>query len=163
MAERQRVEHTLEPLIDRESRVLILGSMPSVVSRKKCFYYANPTNRFWPVLAAVYGEEITDREAFCHQHHIALFDVIRTCTIKGSSDSSIHVEEVNDIQSLVDVSRVHTVFTTGSTAARLYEKYIVCSAEHIALPSTSSANARMRLNDLVQAYQIIREKTDEED
>jgi hypoxanthine-DNA glycosylase len=163
MADKTHVVHTLKPLIDPSSRVLILGSFPSVVSREKMFYYANPSNRFWPVLARIYDEEITDREEFCHRHHIALYDVIYSCWIHASSDSSIEVEKVNDIEGLIRKTDIQTVFTTGSTASRLYERYIQCHCEHIALPSTSSANARMRLDDLVRAYQVIREKTDEEE
>ena len=97
MPDVQRVFHTLEPLFDRESRVLILGSFPSVVSRQKSFYYANPTNRFWPVMETLFHETITDRKEFCLRKHIALWDVIESCTIHGSSDSSIRDVKANDI------------------------------------------------------------------
>lgn len=162
MSEKNYVEHTLKPLVFKDARVLILGSFPSVKSRAEMFYYANPTNRFWPVLSALYDEKIDDRTAFCRRHHIALYDVIYSCYIHASSDASIEVVKVNDIEKLTAGTDIHTVFTTGSAASRLYERYITCHLEHIALPSTSSANARMKLPDLVKAYQIVKEKADEE-
>lgn len=161
MAETVHLEHPFGPIYDKDSRVLILGSFPSVISRKKSFYYANRANRFWKVMAEIYGEEITDPVSFVHAHHIALWDVIASCTITGSSDASIRDVIVNDVESLVKLTKIETVFTTGSKAAKLYENYVVCSKEHIALPSTSGANARMKLDDLVKAYTIIKEKTDE--
>lgn len=85
----EQVIHPLKPIYDEESRVLILGSFPSIISRKERFYYANKTNRFWNVLKEIFEEEIKDREMFCHKHHIALWDVIESCTIEGSSDASI--------------------------------------------------------------------------
>lgn len=163
MMEKTYVVHTLKPLIDEKSRVLILGSFPSIRSREENFYYANPSNRFWPVLGRIFHEDITDREAFCHARHIALYDVIYSCWIHASSDASIEVDQVNDIEALIQGTDVHTVFTTGSASSRLYDRYIRCHCEHIALPSTSSANARMKLDDLCRAYEIIKEKTDEED
>lgn len=162
MAETLHLNHPFPALFDPDSRVLILGSFPSVISRQKSFYYANRANRFWPVMEKIYQEEITDRAVFCHRHHIALWDVIASCTITGSSDTSIRDVTVNNIQELADRTQIRTVFTTGSKAASLYRKYVVCDREHIALPSTSGANARMRLDDLAAAYQIIREITDEE-
>ncbi len=161
MAETVHLEHPFGPIYDKDSRVLILGSFPSVISRKKSFYYANRANRFWKVMAEIYGEEITDPVSFVHAHHIALWDVIASCTITGSSDASIRDVIVNDIEGLVRNTNIKTVFTTGAKAAQLYEQYVVCSREHLALPSTSGANARMKLDDLVKAYTIIKEKTDE--
>lgn len=161
-ADTEVLVHPFPPLYDADSEVLILGSFPSVVSRQQSFYYANRSNRFWSVLAQVFQEDITDRRAFCLAHHIALWDVIGSCRIHGSSDASITDITVNDIPSLVDQTEIRTVFTTGAKARDLYHANVVCSARHIALPSTSSANARMRLEDLVQEYRIIREVLDEE-
>lgn len=163
MAETVHLEHPFGPIFDKDSKVLILGSFPSVISRKKSFYYANRANRFWKVMKEIYGEEIDDPVSFVHRHHIALWDVIASCTITGSSDASIRDVVVNDIESLVNKTKIETVFTTGSKAAKLYESFVVCSKKHIALPSTSGANARMKLDDLVKAYIVIREKTDEKD
>ena len=162
MSETKHLTHPFPPLYDNTSKVLILGSFPSVVSRQKSFYYANKMNRFWPVMGRIFAEVPEDKEAFCHKHHIALWDVIESCTITGSSDSSICDVKVNDIQGLIDKTKIRTVFTTGGKAASLYKKYVVCDAEHIALPSTSGANARMSLDALTEAYQLIKEKCDEE-
>ena len=131
----ERVFHTFGPVYDKDSRILILGSFPSVVSRQQNFYYANRSNRFWPLLADLFEEEITDRKQFCLDHHIALWDVIGSCRIDGSSDASIRDVEANDIGSLVKETRIHTVFTTGQKAADLYRKLVHCEIEHIALPS----------------------------
>jgi hypoxanthine-DNA glycosylase len=154
----EELVHPFPPLYDASSRILILGSFPSAVSRQQSFYYANATNRFWPIMEAVFETPIEDRRQFCLDRHIALWDVIYSCRIKGSSDASISDVKVNDIQKLIDETKIHTVFTTGAKAAKLYDEYVVCDAEHIALPSTSAANARMKLNDLAEEYAILREK-----
>lgn len=150
--------HTFGPVYDEHSEILILGSFPSVVSRQKNFYYANPGNRFWKVLSALFEEEITDRRQFCLDHHIALWDVIGSCRISGSSDASIHDVTANDIAGLVSRTAVRTVFTTGRKASDLYEKLIDCDVQHIALPSTSGANAAMSFDVLKDRYQVILEK-----
>ncbi len=158
----EHLVHPLAPVYDRSSRILILGSFPSVQSRRMNFYYAHPQNRFWKVLSVLFNEDISDRKQFCLDHHIALWDVIESCTITGSSDASIRDVKVNDIGRLLETTAVRTVFTTGSAADRLYRKYINVSCPQIALPSTSAANAAMRLDDLVKAYGIILEKLNEE-
>ncbi len=157
-----QVVHPLDPIVYPDSKVLILGSFPSVISRKEMFYYANKSNRFWNVLSEVFQEEIEDKVSFCYQHHIAIWDVIHSCTIFGSSDTSIKDVVVNPIQDLCDQSEIHTIFITGQKAYNLYVKYVDCNIQPIALPSTSSANAKMRLEDLVSSYQIIRETLNEE-
>ncbi|MBR2990740.1 MAG: DNA-deoxyinosine glycosylase [Solobacterium sp.] len=160
---REALIHPFDPLFDKDSRVLILGSFPSPVSRKNAFYYGNPRNRFWKLMSLLYEEEITDRVQFCHSHHIALWDVISTCTICGSSDSSIQDVTVNDIAGLIAGTRIRSVFTTGSKAWQLYRKYVTDAPEAIRLPCTSGANAAMHMEDLLKHYRIIREVTDEED
>lgn len=154
-----RISHPFPPVSDEESRILILGSFPSVVSRQQQFYYANRNNRFWKVMSIIFDEEITDRESFCHRHHIALWDVIASCVISGSSDSSIRDVVVNDINGLIRDSKIHTIYTTGKKAYDLFEKYISCDLPVISLPSTSSANAAMHLEDLVLRYRVIVEET----
>lgn len=161
MNDETRLYHELKPVFNRNSRVLILGSFPSVVSRREQFYYANRTNRFWPVLSAVFEEEITDRRQFCLDHRIALWDVIESCTIHGSDDASIRDVRPNDIDGLIKKTKVHTIFTTGRKAAALFRKYITVNAKHIALPSTSAANASMRLEQLIKEYQIVRSVIEE--
>ncbi len=159
-----KVIHPLKPIYDEESKVLILGSFPSIISRKEMFYYANKTNRFWKVLESIYDEEISDREMFCHKHHIALWDVIQSCTIEGSSDSSITNIKVNDIASLLQKTKIQVIFTTGTKASSTYDKYVKdIHIKHISLPSSSSANAKMKLSDLTEKYKVIKEFTNEKD
>ncbi len=160
--EKKRVIHPLAPIVNADSRILILGSFPSVVSREKKMYYANPSNRFWKVMSGLFKEEIEDRVSFCLKHHIALWDVIHSCVLSGSSDASITQVEVNSIQELCEKTQIHTIFTTGKKAYELYEKYVDCDMQAISLPSTSGANARMRLEDLMEAYQVIKEALNEE-
>ena len=156
-ASAKKVIHPLDAIYDEHSRVLILGSFPSVISRQNKMYYANKTNRFWAVMEALFNVEITDRALFCHQHHIAMWDVIHSCTIEGSSDSSIKNVKTNDIAGLVHKSNIQLIVTTGKKAAVLYNQYIHLDIPHISLPSTSAANAKMRLEQLINEYQKIKE------
>lgn len=155
-ASAKKVIHPLDAIYDEHSRVLILGSFPSVISRQNKMYYANKTNRFWAVMEALFNVEITDHALFCHQHHIAVWDVIHSCTIEGSSDSSIKNVKTNDIAGLVHKSNIQLIVTTGKKAAVLYNQYIHLDIPHISLPSTSAANAKMRLEQLVNEYQKIK-------
>lgn len=154
----QHITHdSIPPFFDSKSRILILGSLPSIGSRKAGFYYAYKTNRFFKILAALFKEEeplsTEERKALLKRHHIALFDVIRECDIKGSLDSTIRNPIVNDFSSILSHSRIVKVFTTGSLANQLYRKYV--SSDNIALPSPSAANAQMDFSSLVEAYSII--------
>lgn len=153
-----KVIHNLEPIYDEESKVLILGSIPSVKSREEQFYYMHPSNRFWQVLEMVFDEKIVDKKSFLKKYHIALWDVIKECDIKASSDSSIKNVKVNDINKILKVAKIEKIITTGSKANQLYQKYLYpkTKIKNIALPSTSSANAKMSLDDLVKSYQIIK-------
>lgn len=153
-----RIDHPFKPVYDASSKVLILGSFPSVISRKENFYYANKNNRFWSVMEELFQEEIQDRKAFCLKHHIALWDVIQSCEITGSNDASIKNVKLNDIRSLTEKTDISCVFLSGRKALDLYERYIDLDVEYISLPSTSSANAKYRLDDLVNAYSVILEK-----
>lgn len=154
----QHITHdSIPPFFDFDSKILILGSLPSIGSRKAGFYYAYKTNRFFKILAALFKEDeplsTEDRKLFLKRHHIALFDVIRECDIRGSLDSTIRNPIVNDFSSILNHSRIVKVFTTGSLADRLYRKYV--SDDNIALPSPSAANAQMDFPSLVEAYSII--------
>lgn len=162
MGEVVQVVHPFEPIYDATSKILFLGSFPSVISRKKSFYYANQTNRFWPLMETLFHEEINDKTMFCLKHHIALWDVIQSCTIQGSRDASIQNVVVNDIPTLISKTNIFTIFFTGKKAYSLYQKYVSLDIETFCLPSTSSANAKMKLHDLVEAYQIVLRKLDEE-
>ncbi len=157
----EHISHPFGAVYDEHSRVLILGTMPSPKSREQGFYYGHPQNRFWSVLGAVLGEGApktpAERRNFALKHRIALWDVLSECEIEGAADSSIKAPHPNDISSLLKKVPIAAVFTTGKTAFGLYQKLIephtgLCA---ISLPSTSPANARWRLEDLVEEYKII--------
>ena len=152
----QTLDHSaFGPFYRTDSEILILGSFPSVKSREAKFFYGHPQNRFWRVIAAVYGAEVPEtiahKAAFLEQHKIALYDVIERCTIVGSSDSSIRDVTAADIRPILQASKVDRVFCNGATAHKLYEKYIlpVCGVEAMKLPSTSPANAAWSLARLI--------------
>lgn len=155
----QTVLHPLSPLVTAGSHTLILGTMPSPRSRAEAFYYAHPQNRFWRVLAAVYGE--TDpqtaegRTALLYAHGLALWDVLASCTITGAADSTIRDPVPNDIPDLLcRFPNITCICTTGSTAARLYHRLIEPQTGLAAttLPSPSAANARTSFEQLLSAY-----------
>ena len=155
--------HPIPPVFDGHSELLILGSFPSVKSRETGFFYGHPQNRFWRVLAALWDEGLPEtneeRRALCLSHCVALWDVLSSCTIAGASDASIVDPLPNDLSRVLDAAPVETIFCTGSTAARLYRRLVEPSLGRpcVALPSTSPANARMRLSDLVAAYAPLRD------
>ncbi len=160
----ETVYHTLEPWFDCDSRVLVLGTMPSPKSREFNCYYGHPQNRFWKTLSAVFEEPIPqtagERKAFVLHHHIALWDVLESCRIRGADDASITKEVPNDLTRILNASSVHTVFTTGAKAKTLYDRYMLprYNIEAIALPSTSPANRRWANDEqLFNAYRIIQE------
>ena len=156
-----KVYHTLDPIYDENSKILILGSIPSIKSRENNFYYAHPKNRFWKVISKVYNEKepLTNEEKInlLIRNKIALYDVIKSCTISGSSDSSIKNVKVNDIKSIVSKTNIKQIFTTGKTAYNLYNKFLrdEVGIDAIYLPSTSPANAKTTLNDLINIYKNI--------
>lgn len=153
--------HMIQPVYDERSEILILGTMPSPKSREAGFYYAHPQNRFWRVLADVFGEDVPqgtqDRRAFALRHRIALWDVLAQCDIEGAQDQTIRNPVPNDIGRILRAAPVQAVFTTGAAAAKLYKRYCLpqTGREAIALPSTSSANCRMPYETLLQAYRVI--------
>ena len=161
--ETARVGHGFGPVYDARSRILILGSFPSVKSREQGFYYGHPRNRFWPVLAAVLGETevpetVEARRDFSLRHGIALWDVIESCEIHGSSDSSIRNVEPTALQRIFDAADVRAVFVNGVTAAKYYDKYQrpATGRPAVRLPSTSPANAAWSLERLVETWKIIK-------
>ena len=153
-----RIEHPIEPVFDNNSKILILGSFPSVKSREMNFYYGHKQNRFWKVLACVYNCKapisIKEKKAFLINNNIALWDVIHSCEITGSSDSSIKNVVPNDISEIINTSNIRAVFTNGKTADKLYKKYIESDSgfKAICLPSTSPANAAWSFEKLVDTW-----------
>lgn len=158
MLEYQHLSHGFEPVFDSESQILILGSFPSVKSREDGFYYGHKMNRFWKVLAAVFGEKvpetIEEKKAFLLKNHIAVWDVIESCDIKGSSDSSIKNVVPADIDGLLDKTNIVKIFANGQTAYKLYKKYVYkkTNKDIEVLPSTSPANAAWSLDRLIEVY-----------
>lgn len=163
---REKVWHTLPPLYQADSKVLILGTMPSPKSREAGFYYAHPQNRFWPVLSAVLGEPLPEtiegRREMCLRRGVALWDVLSTCEIEGASDAAIRSPEPNDIGWLLGQTQIRALFATGAKAAELYQKLVFPSVGVPVrrLPSTSPANAAWTLPRLTEAYRVIRETLD---
>ena len=148
------VVHNFEPIYDAQSKILILGSFPSVKSRENEFYYGHPMNRFWRVLSGIYHEEvpvtIPEKKAFLLRNHVALWDVIASCDIVGSSDSSIKNVTVNDIAMIKNVAQIEAVYANGGKAYELFLKY--CGKDIIKLPSTSPANAAWSLERLIETW-----------
>lgn len=155
------VVHNIPPLYDENSRVLLLGSIPSPKSRQAEFFYAHPQNRFWRVLAAVLEvpapQTIEDKRTLCLTHGIALWDTIAQCEIAGASDVSIKNAVPNDIGALLRQTQIKRIFATGAKSAELYRRLIEPTL-HVPitqLPSTSPANAAWSLERLTEAYRII--------
>ena len=170
------INHPLPPVWTPESKVLLLGTMPSPKSRELGFFYMHPQNRFWRVLPQVFGENLTlqnktpdtqaaieERRDFLLRHNLALWDVLASCQIKGAADSSIRREIPNDFSQILSESKISRVFFTGQTAAALWKKHCAALYEKDfnltvhTLPSTSPANARFTLEKLIEEYQLVQE------
>ncbi len=157
------VKHPFPPLYDENSRVLILGSFPSVKSREQMFFYGHPQNRFWRVLAGVFScavpQTIEEKRRFLLSKRIALWDVIASCEITGSSDSSIKNVVANDLRQILEAADIRKIYVNGKTAEKYYKKYTepVIGREAICLPSTSPANAAWSLERLTEAWQAVAE------
>ena len=153
--------HPIRPVFDKDSRILILGSFPSVKSREEGFFYGHPQNRFWRVTAGVFGEapptSVNEKKSFLLRNHIALWDVIGSCEIDGSSDSSIRNVTVNDLSVILGTADIQEIFLNGKKADQLYRKYLfpVVKRDGICLPSTSPANAAWNMEKLLDAWKII--------
>lgn len=156
------VVHNVEPIWAPDARVLILGTMPSPVSREVGVPYAHPQNRFWPVIAALFGEidpkTAQGRRELARRHHLALFDVIKSCTIAGASDASIRDVVPQDIPAFIEGTEICHVALTGGTALRYYKRLLADKVDlpYQGFPSTSPANASWRLPALVEAYAPIK-------
>ena len=163
MQEFKNITHTFEPVFDENSKILILGTFPSVKSRENHFYYGHPQNRFWKVMAAVMDstqpQTIEEKKNFLLENHIAVWDVIHSCSIEGSSDSSITDVVSNDFTELFARTHLLAVAANGTKAYELYQKYVYpVTKEIIKMPSTSPANAAWNLARLTAAYRELFEK-----
>lgn len=159
----EKIAHPIEPLYGKDSIILILGSFPSQKSREQMFFYGHPQNRFWRVLSAVFEcdtpETVDQKREFILSHKIALWDVIASCEIEGSADSSIKNVVPNDFTEILNTADINQIFVNGKTAHKFYNKYIkdTLGREAVCLPSTSPANAAWSVEKLVSAWKIILE------
>ena len=159
-----RIDHPFGPLFSGNSRVLILGSFPSVKSREQQFFYGHPQNRFWKVLAALYHQEIPatveQKKELILANGLALWDSIGSCVITGSSDASIREVRANDLSIILDHSPIRKIFCNGKASWQMYEKRIrpATGREAVCLPSTSPANAQWSLEKLIEAWAVILEE-----
>ena len=156
------VQHNIQPIYNQSSQILILGSFPSVKSREAQFFYHHPQNRFWKILGNIFDEDnlstITLKKQFLLNNKIALWDVIASCEIKGSSDSSITNVEVNDLKKIIDQSQITHIYTNGNLADRLYHRYFdeIIDLPVTKLPSSSPANASYSLTKLISFWKEIK-------
>lgn len=166
MNEYKQLVHTFKPIYNQDSKILILGSFPSVKSRENNFYYGHPQNRYWKVLANVLDVEVpqtvNEKKNMLLENHIAIWDVIHSCSIIGSSDNSIKDVVVNDFSEILQNSRVETIYVNGGKAYELYHKYAEKNTgiKAIKLPSTSPANAAWKLDCLCDTWKQIRQALD---
>ena len=181
----EKISHPIPPVWNSESQILLLGTMPSPASRNAGFFYMHAQNRFWRLLFAVFGEELTytnkgfstaqttmqeranlaaaikERRDFLIRHHIALWDVLASCEIKGAADASIRSATPNDFTKIFEQSKIRRVFCTGKTAFALWQKHCADTYEERfnltsqCLPSTSPANAAWSLEKLIEAYSVL--------
>lgn len=155
------IVHPIPPLFDENSETLILGSFPSVKSREAAFFYGHPQNRFWAVIAAVLGEEkpltVEEKKALVLENKLALWDVIASCEIEGSADSTIKDVTANDLSVIINNSQVKRIFVNGKTAEKYYLKYTFpkTGIKAVCLPSTSPANAAWSFEMLVDAWKTV--------
>ena len=162
--EYEHIVHSFEPVYDKASEILILGTLPSVKSRENNFYYGHKQNRFWKVLATLLKEPVPDtieeKKAMLLARRIALWDVIQSCGIKGSSDSSIKNVQPTDIGMILEKTNITRIYANGNKAGQLYKRYQfpVTGIEAMVLPSTSPANAAWSLERLCKAWHVILEQ-----
>lgn len=162
--EYQHLWHTFEPVYDEQSRVLVLGTFPSVKSREHQFFYGHPQNRFWKVIAAIINDEvpvtIQEKKELLLSHHIAVWDVIQSCDIIGSSDSSIRNVVPSDINRILEQASIKKIYGNGAKACELYDRYLLPDVNEpiFRLPSTSPANAAWSLERLVGEWKVVYEQ-----
>lgn len=161
--EYERLSHTVDPVFDRNSKILILGTFPSIKSRESGFFYGHPQNRFWRVLARICGSacpvSIDEKKQMLLNNHIVLWDVINTCDIAGSADSTIVNVMPNDLSVIRNTANIQQIFVNGKKAEELYKKFLEkqTGIKAICLPSTSPANASWSEDRLVDSWSVIKE------
>ncbi len=161
MGSYERVRHEFPPVYNENSRILILGSLPSVKSREQLFYYGHPQNRFWKVIAGLTGQPvpltISEKKELLLAQGIAVSDVIAECDIIGSSDSSIRNVVPMDLREILENARIRQIYANGNTAKKLFERFQKksCQRDIIGLPSTSPANAAYSLERLIEVWKCI--------
>nr|MBR4281642.1 DNA-deoxyinosine glycosylase [Clostridia bacterium] len=157
----QHIDHPFVPVVDKDCRILILGSFPSVKSREDGFFYGHPQNRFWRMLSVVFGEDfpadIPAKKALLLRHRIALWDVIAACEIEGSSDASVRNAVPVDIARVLDIAPIERVLCNGILAHKLYQRHLepLTGISATAMPSTSPANAAFSLEKLIAAWRDV--------
>jgi len=150
--------HNIDPLFDESSKILILGSFPSVKSREMKFFYGHPQNRFWKIISSLYDEKvpvtIEEKKKLILKNHLALWDVIASCDITGSSDSSIRNVKANDLNLILNNVKIEKICVNGKTAEKLYRKYLEedTGRKAVYLPSSSPANAAYSLEELIRIW-----------
>ena len=155
------IQHPFPPLYDAQSRILILGSFPSVASRAGMFFYHHPQNRFWPLMARLLGEQtpasIEEKSDLLHRHHVALWDSAAACEIDGSADATLRSVVPNDLRPIFAAAQIRAVFCNGAASWNIYHRYIEPNTGLPAakLPSTSPANAAWSLARLEEAWKVI--------
>lgn len=158
----QNITHPFPPLYNELSETLILGSFPSVKSREAMFFYGHPQNRFWRVVADIFGESLPrttiEKKELILRNRLALWDSIHSCTVTGSSDSSVKDVVPNDISAVINGSRIDRIFCNGTLSYKMYMKYIFPSVgiSAVKLPSTSPANAAYSLDKLISEWKVIK-------
>lgn len=160
MAEYTHIIHPFLPLYDSESRILILGSLPSVKSREEGFYYGHPRNRFWAMLAGVWKERVPmtveEKKQFILEHHLALYDAIESCDIIGSADSSIRNVKPANLREITENARIEKILANGKTAGKYFCRYQDENYQNLfrVMPSTSPANAAVSLEKLIECWSV---------
>lgn len=160
MAEYTHIIHPFLPLYDSRSRILILGSLPSVKSREEGFYYGHPRNRFWAMLAGVWKERVPmtveEKKQFILEHHLALYDAIESCDIIGSADSSIRNVKPANLREITENARIEKILANGKTAGKYFCRYQDENYQNLfrVMPSTSPANAAVSLEKLIECWSV---------
>ena len=159
----EHVVHGFAPVWDERSRVLVLGTLPSVKSREENFYYGHPRNRFWKLLALLFDapepRSVEEKKALLLENGVALWDVVRECDIRRSSDGTIRNAVPNDVRPILERAQIRAVYANGAKAKELYDRLLLplTGRGALCLPSTSPANASLSLAELERFWRVLKE------